>query len=81
LAGEADMSIRIETGEYINFLVLVKGSERYAFAFTDENRQEVLRTLGRFAVNPELSFSWYDAAVLSQRVRQEAEAREQEYRK
>lgn len=75
------MSIRIETGEYINFLVLVKGSERYAFAFTDENRQEVLRTLGRFAVNPELSFSWYDAAVLSQRVRQEAEAREQEYRK
>jgi len=24
---------------------------------------------GRFACNPELSFTWYDAAVLSQRVR------------
>ena len=27
--------------------------------------------LGRHASNPELSFSWYDAAVLSQRIRQE----------
>jgi hypothetical protein len=25
--------------------------------------------LGRFASNPELSFTWYDAAVLSQKVR------------
>jgi hypothetical protein len=29
-----------------------------------------LRTLGRFASNPELSMTWYDAAVLSQKVRQ-----------
>jgi hypothetical protein len=28
-----------------------------------------LRVLGRFASNPELSFTWYDAAVLSQKVR------------
>ena len=27
--------------------------------------------LGRHASNPELSFSWYDAAVLSQKIRQE----------
>ncbi len=26
--------------------------------------------LGRYASNPELSFSWYDAAVLSQKIRQ-----------
>jgi hypothetical protein len=54
-------------------LALVKGEERYIFLFDDANRSEALRTLGRFASNPELSFSWYDAAILSQRIRQAAE--------
>src|SRR5690242_19388629 len=53
----------------INVLALVKGDERYIFLFDDNNRSEALRTLGRFASNPELSFSWYDAAVLSQKIR------------
>ena len=47
----------------INVLALVKGDERYVFLFDDSNRSEALRTLGRYASNPELSFSWYDAAV------------------
>ncbi|HRX80674.1 MAG TPA: hypothetical protein P5307_16510 [Pirellulaceae bacterium] len=54
----------------INVLALVKGEERYVFLFDDNNRSEVLRQLGRYASNPELSFTWYDAAVLSQKVRQ-----------
>ena len=54
----------------INVLALVKGNERYVFLFDDDNRAEALRTLGRYASNPELSFSWYDAAVLSQKIRQ-----------
>lgn len=54
----------------INVLALVKGSERYIFLFDDTQRAEALRTLGRFASNSELSFTWYDAAVLSQKVRQ-----------
>ncbi len=53
----------------INVLALVKGEERYVVLFNDENKSEALRTLGRYASNPELSFSWYDAAVLSQKVR------------
>ena len=57
----------------INVLALVKGNERYIFLFDDNNRTETLRTLGRFASNPELSFTWYDAAVLSQKVRQTAQ--------
>ena len=56
----------------INVLALVKGEERYIFLFDDQHRSDALRTLGRFASNPELSFSWYDAAVLSQRIRQSA---------
>ena len=53
----------------INVLALVKGEERYIFLFDDNNRAEALRTLGRYASNPELSFTWYDAAVLSQKIR------------
>ena len=56
--------------ENINVLALVKGSERYIFLFDDARRAETLRTLGRYASNPDLNFSWYDAAVLSQKVRQ-----------
>jgi hypothetical protein len=57
----------------INVLALVKGSERYVFLYDDDSRAETLRTLGRYASNPELSFTWYDAAVLSQKVRQESQ--------
>lgn len=53
----------------INVLALVKGEERYIFLFDDQNRSETLRTLGRYASNPDLSFTWYDAAVLSQKIR------------
>jgi hypothetical protein len=56
----------------INVLALVKGQERYVFLYDDASRAETLRVLGRFASNPELSFTWYDAAVLSQKVRQES---------
>ena len=55
----------------INVLALIKGKERYIFLYDDSQRAEALRMLGRHASNPELSFSWYDAAVLSQKVRQE----------
>ncbi len=54
----------------INVLALVKGKERYVFLFDDTQRAEALRMLGRYASDPELSFTWYDAAVLSQKVRQ-----------
>jgi len=61
----------------INVLALVKGNERYVFLYDDENRAECLRVLGRFASNPELSFTWYDAAVLSQKIRQEGKKLEE----
>ena len=56
----------------INVLALVKGEERYIFLYDDSKRAETLRTLGRYASNPQLSFTWYDAAVLSQKIRQES---------
>ncbi|MFO0869465.1 MAG: hypothetical protein U0935_11085 [Pirellulales bacterium] len=57
----------------VNVLALVKGNERYVFLFDDDHRAEVLRTLGRYAADPDLSFTWHDAAMLSQKVRQISE--------
>ncbi|TWT99274.1 hypothetical protein Pla108_02090 [Botrimarina colliarenosi] len=56
----------------VNVLALVKGNERYLFLYSDAQQAEALRALGRQASNPELSFTWYDAAVLSRRIRNEA---------
>ncbi|MGB7325636.1 hypothetical protein [Rubripirellula reticaptiva] len=53
----------------INVLALVKGEERFIFLFDDHNRDETLRQLARFAADPELDFSWYDAAMLSRKIR------------
>ncbi len=64
----------------INVLALIKGKERYIFLFDDSQRAEALRMLGRHASNPELSFSWYDAAVLSQKIRQEEKQQRQSSR-
>ncbi|MCL2006366.1 MAG: hypothetical protein FWG73_09465 [Planctomycetaceae bacterium] len=56
----------------IKVIALIKGTEQYVFLYNDDNRAETLRLLGRYASNPELSFTWYDAAVLSQKIRQES---------
>ena len=56
----------------INVIALVKGGERYVFLYDDDSRAEALKALGRSAANPDLSFSWYDAAVLGQKVRMNA---------
>ncbi|MSR57815.1 MAG: hypothetical protein EXS05_09090 [Planctomycetaceae bacterium] len=53
----------------INVVALVKDAERYIFLYDKESTSALLQTMGRFAGDSELSFSWYDAAVLSQRVR------------
>lgn len=52
----------------INVLALVRGEERYVFLYDDESADQLLRTLGEYAADPELTFSWYDAAVMSQRI-------------
>jgi hypothetical protein len=53
----------------VNVLALVKDGERYVFLYDDQSLPQLLQTLGRHAADPELSFSWYDAAILSQKVR------------
>jgi hypothetical protein len=53
----------------MNVLALVKDSERYVFLYDDDSDASLLQQLGQFASDPDLSFTWYDAAILSQKVR------------
>lgn len=62
----------IKRDQDVNVLALVKGGERFIFLYRDDDRAECLRRMGHWAANPELTFTWYDAAVLSQKVRQQA---------
>ncbi len=53
----------------MNVLAMVKEHERYVFLYDEDSPASLLQTLGKFAADKELSFTWYDAAVLSQKVR------------
>lgn len=51
-------------------VAVVKDVERYIFIYDEESRPTLLRLLGKFAADPELSFTWGDAALVSKKVRQ-----------
>jgi hypothetical protein len=40
------------------------------FIYRDETRTGMLREIGKLAADPTVDFSWYDAALVSQRIRQ-----------
>jgi hypothetical protein len=62
----------------VNVLALVKEGERYVFLYDDDSAATLLQTFGRYAADKDLSFSWYDAAVLSQKVRRLNKERQSE---
>jgi len=53
----------------INVIALVKGTERYVFLYDDESHEQAIEAIARHAANPELNFTWYDAAMLAEKVR------------
>lgn len=61
----------------LNVLALIKGQERYVFVYDDSSRPELIDMFRQWAADPELSFTWFDAAVLTEKARQQALAAEQ----
>ena len=57
-------------GPEMHVLAICKGRERYVFLWRDGDRQRLFQSQGRFASNPELSFTWHDAAMLCKKVRE-----------
>jgi hypothetical protein len=54
----------------VNVLALVRDGQRYVFLYDDQSTEQVQAQMAAFAEDHELDFTWYDAAVLSQRVRE-----------
>ena len=57
-----------------NVLALIKGSERYIFVYDDDSRQPLIDAFRDQAADPRLSFTWFDAAVLTEKAREQAGA-------
>ncbi len=57
----------------VHVLSLVRDREVYTVIYRDEHAGEALRSLGRWARDENLAFTWYDAASLSRRIREEAD--------
>ncbi len=55
--------------ESMNVIALEKHGERYVFLFDDKSFDAAVETFWKFAKDPELSFNWYDAAVLRKRAK------------
>ena len=51
----------------LNVLALVKGREHYIYLYEDESRMELVRAIRVQAADPDLTLSWFDAAVLTER--------------
>ncbi len=58
----------------LNVLALFKGEERFIFVYDDESRDTLVDELRHKAADPAVALNWFDAAVLTERVRNPAEA-------
>ncbi len=56
----------------LNVLALVKGAERFVFVYDDDSRAEAIAVIRDQAADPAVSLNWFDAAVLTERARQQA---------
>jgi hypothetical protein len=55
-----------------NILALIKGEERYVFIYDDNSRAELIDALRDQAADPGLTLTWFDAAVLTEKAREQA---------
>jgi hypothetical protein len=56
----------------LSVLALFKGKERFIYVYDDFSMERLLETIREHAANPAVSLSWFDAAILSERARQQA---------
>jgi hypothetical protein len=56
----------------LNVLALIKGDERYVFVYDDDSRASLIDAFRDQAADPALSLNWFDAAVLTEKAREQA---------
>lgn len=55
----------------LNVLALLKADHRYVFVYDDASRAELIEAFRCWATDPALNFNWFDAAVLTEKARQQ----------
>lgn len=55
----------------VNVLALFKGTEKFIFVYDDESREGVLDAIRDAAADPKVAINWFDAALLTERARQQ----------
>ena len=58
----------------LNVIALFKGGERFIFVYDDDSRPAVLDAIRDAAADPAVALNWFDAAVLTERAKQQAAA-------
>lgn len=58
----------------LNVLALFKGTERFIFVYDDDSRDDLIDELRHQAADPGVALNWFDAAVLTERVRNQETA-------
>ena len=53
----------------LNVLALFKGDERFIFVYDDESKDTLIDDIRNKAADPAVALNWFDAAVLTERVR------------
>jgi alpha/beta superfamily hydrolase len=56
----------------LSVLALIKGPERFIYVYDDASRERLIDAIRDQAADPAVSLSWFDAAVLTERARQQA---------
>lgn len=57
----------------LSVLALIRGQERFVYVYDDNSREDLIEAIRAQAADPAVHLSWYDAAVLVERARQQAE--------
>ncbi len=54
----------------LNVIALFKGPEKFIFVYDEESRDSLIDEIRDKAADPAVAMNWFDAAVLTQRIRQ-----------
>ena len=63
----------------LNVLALIKGDERYIFVYDDDSRDTLINDIRDQAANPGVRINWFDAAVLTDRIRAQLASPQEEF--
>lgn len=63
----------------LNVLALFKGNHRFIFVYDDLSRGLIIDDIRDKAADPDVAISWFDAAVLTERVRNHQESPQEEF--